>query len=109
MNSENPTDFLVNLALTDEDLFSLKSLILAFIAEKAESQVIAHYRPGAHQVFPGGLILKGSFNIEDPSKEDFNKVIDLVKNAHEIGPNMKTKKVILIAIPLYSVPTGKKE
>lgn len=56
----------------------------------------------------GGLVLNGSFKIEDPSKEDLDKVLDLVKGAYRVDPEVKVKSVTTIAIPLYSVSTGKK-
>jgi len=110
MNStEKKSAFSVNLSLTDEDLFKVKKIIQDLIKDKAETTVVSYYRPEAHQVVSGGLILQGAFKIENPDKEDFGKVLDLIKNVEERNEGEKTKTLITVTLPIINMPTGKKE
>ncbi|HNX10782.1 MAG TPA: hypothetical protein PKI61_01440 [bacterium] len=104
---ERKSNFSVNLDLTDEELLDLKKIILGFIAEKAESKVISYYRPEAKEVIFGGLKLNGGFSVGDPSQEQLNKVLDVVKSVEKRNSEEKIKNVITISLPLFSTPTGK--
>jgi hypothetical protein len=108
IDNEEKSAFSVNIPLTDEDLFNLRKIIKDFIQEKAMGMV-SNYRPEAHQVVAGGLILKGAFIIEIPDKEDFDKVLDLVKKAPDEKPESKTRNLITISLPIISTPTGKRD
>lgn len=91
--------FLVNIELTNSDVFEIRKNIIDFIKKRAEESTVSFYRP-KDKKSKDGITVGDSCYLGDPEPEKINELLDLLKNVTQTEEGKRDETRLIIPLPI---------